>query len=45
MDNRMYDHMNGESMIQLTSKRIFYRGIFIFGGALLGGLISKTNFF
>ena len=45
MDNRMYDHMNGESMIQLTSKRIFYRGIFIFIGALLGGLISKANFF
>ena len=45
MDNRMYDHMNGRSMIQLTSKRIFYRGIFIFIGALFGGLISNTNFF
>ena len=45
MDNRMYEHMNGENMIQLSSKRIFYRGVFIFVGALIGGLISKTNFF
>ena len=45
MDNRMYEHMNGENMIQLSSKRIFYRGVFIFLGALIGGLISKTNFF
>ena len=45
MDNRMYEHMNGENMIQLSSKRIYYRGVFIFIGALIGGLISKTNFF
>lgn len=45
MDNRMYEHMNGKNMIQLSSKRIFYRGVFIFIGALLGGLISKSNFF
>ena len=45
MDNQMYKHMNGENMIQLSSKRIFYRGVFIFIGALIGGLISKTNFF
>ena len=45
MDNRMYEHMNGENMIQLSSKRIFYRGVFIFIGALIGGFISKTNFF
>ena len=45
MDNRMYEHMNGKNMIQLSSKRIFYRGVFIFVGALIGGLISKTNFF
>ena len=45
MDNRMYEHMNGESMIQLSSKRIFYRGVFIFIGALIGGLISKTSIF
>ena len=45
MDNRMYEHMKSKSMIKLTSKRIFYRGIFIFLGALLGGLISKTTFF
>ena len=45
MDNRMYEHMNGENMIQLSSKRIFYRGVFIFVGALIGGLISKTNLF
>ena len=45
MDNRMYEHMNGKNMIQLSSKRIFYRGVFIFIGALLGGFISKSNFF
>ena len=45
MVNRMYEHMNGENMIQLSSKRIYYRGVFIFIGALIGGLISKTNFF
>ena len=45
MDNQMYEHMNGKNMIQLSSKRIFYRGVFIFIGALIGGLISKTNFF
>ena len=45
MDNRMYEHMNGKRMIQLTSKRIFYRGFSIFLGALFGGLVSKTNFF
>ena len=36
MDNRMYEHMNGKNMIQLTSKRIFYRGLFIFLGLVLG---------
>ena len=45
MDNRMYEHMNGKNMIQLSSKRIFFRGFFIFLGALIGGLISKTEFF
>ena len=42
MDNRMYEHMNGENMIQLSSKRIYYRGVFIFIGALIGGLISVS---
>ena len=41
MDNRLYEHMVGKSMIQLTSKRIFYRGLFIFLGGLTGGLLTK----
>ena len=44
MDNRLYEHMLGKSMIKLTSKRIFYRGLFIFLGGLTGGLLTKTNF-
>jgi len=31
-------------MIKLTSKRIFYRGLSIFSGGILGGLITKHNF-
>jgi len=44
MDNRLYEHMLGKSMIQLTSKRILYRGLFIFLGGLAGGLLTKTDF-
>ena len=43
MDNRLYEHMLGKSMIQLTSKRILYRGLFIFLGGLIGGLLTKIN--
>ena len=44
MDNRLYEHMVGKSMIQLTSKRIFYRGLFIFLGGLFGGALTKLTF-
>ena len=44
MDNRLYEHMVGKSMIQLTSKRIFYRGLFIFLGGFVGGMLTKVNF-
>tara|TARA_Y100001980_G_C14547576_1_gene328235 strand:+ start:571 stop:1836 length:1266 start_codon:yes stop_codon:yes gene_type:complete len=43
MDNRLYEHMVGKSMIQLTSKRIFYRGLFIFLGGLFGGVLTKLT--
>ena len=32
MDNRLFEHMRGKNMIKLSSKRVFYRGIFIFLG-------------
>jgi len=44
MDNRLFEHMLGKNMIKLTSKRIFYRGLSIFSGGILGGLITKHNF-
>ena len=44
MDNRLYEHMNGKSMIKLTSKRVFYRGTAIFIGGFIGGLVSGINF-
>ena len=44
MDNRLYEHMVGKSMIQLTSKRIFYRGLFIFVGGFFGGVLTKLTF-
>ena len=44
MDNRLYEHMNGKSMIKLTSKRVFYRGTAIFIGGFIGGLVSEINF-
>ena len=43
MDNRLFELMTGKDMITLTSKRIFYRGFFIFLGGVLGGLISKQG--
>ncbi|MGY8763232.1 MAG: hypothetical protein ACKVLE_00715 [Fidelibacterota bacterium] len=43
MDNRLFELMTGKDMISLTSKRIFYRGLFIFLGGVLGGFISKQE--
>ena len=44
MDNRLFEHMRGKNMIKLSSKRVFYRGIFIFLGGILGGLLTKYDF-
>lgn len=43
MDTRLYEHMNNKSMIRITSKRVFYRGLSTFAGGLFGGAITKTN--
>ena len=43
MDTRLYEHMNNKSMIRITSKRIFYRGLSTFAGGLFGGALTKTN--
>jgi len=45
MDNRLYEHMLGQNMIKLTSKRIFYRGMSIFFGGLLGGYLTKNDLY
>jgi len=43
MDTRLYEHMNNKSMIRITSKRVFYRGLSTFAGGLFGGVLTKTN--
>ena len=43
MDTRLYEHMNNKSMIRITSKRVFYRGLSTFAGGLFGGALTKTN--
>ena len=43
LDNRLYEHMGGKSMIRITSKRIFYRGLSTFSGGLLGGALTKID--
>lgn len=43
MDNRLYEHMDGKSMIKLTSRRVFYRGVAIFIGGLIGGMVSEID--
>ena len=43
MDTRLYEHMNNKSMIRITSKRIFYRGLSTFAGGLFGGALTETN--
>jgi hypothetical protein len=44
MDNRLFEHMRGKNMIKLSSKRVFYRGLFIFLGGILGGVLTKHDF-
>ena len=43
LDNRLYEHMQGRSMIKITSKRILYKGLLIFIGGIIGGFLSKTD--
>ena len=44
LDNRRYEHMRSKNMIKVTSKRIFYRGLSIFLGGLIGGIITRDEF-
>ena len=41
LDNRLYEHMKNKKMIKVTSKRFFFRGLSIFIGGLIGGLLTK----
>ena len=43
LDNRLYEHMKNKKMIKVTSKRVFFRGLTIFIGGLIGGLITKNE--
>ena len=45
MDNRLYEHMLEKNMIALTSKRIFYKGLSIFLGGLLGGYLTRSELY
>ena len=41
LDNRLYEHMKSKKMIKITSKRVFFRGLSIFIGGLIGGGLTK----
>ena len=43
LDNRLYEHMKNKKMIQVTSKRVFFRGLSIFIGGLIGGLLTRNE--
>ena len=43
LDNRLYEHMKNKKMIKVTSKRIFIRGLSIFIGGLIGGLLTRSE--
>ena len=43
LDNRLYEHMRSKNMIKVTSNRIFYRGLSIFLGGLIGGIITRDE--
>ena len=43
LDNRIYEHMKNKKMIQVTSKRVFFRGLSIFIGGLIGGLLTRNE--
>ena len=43
LDNRLYEHMRSKNMIKITSKIIVYRGLSIFLGGLIGGVITRDE--
>jgi hypothetical protein len=43
LDNRLYEHMENKKMIKVTSKRIFFRGLSIFIGGLIGGILTREE--
>ena len=43
LDNRLYEHMKNKKMIKVTSKRFFFRGLSIFIGGLIGGLLTNNE--
>ena len=43
LDNRLYEHMKNKKMIQVTSRRVFFRGLSIFIGGLIGGLLTRNE--
>jgi tetratricopeptide (TPR) repeat protein len=44
LDNRLYEHMKSKKMIKITSKRVFFRGLSIFIGGLIGGVYTAFIF-
>ena len=43
MDNRLFELMKGENIINISAKRFYYRGISLFLGGLVGGYLSTIN--
>ena len=43
LDNRLYEHMKNKKMIKVTSKRFFFRGLSIFIGGLIGGILTRNE--
>ena len=43
MDNRLFELMKGENIINISAKRFYYRGISLFLGGLIGGYLSTLN--
>ena len=44
MDSRLLELTNGQNTINIITKSIYYRGVFIFFGGLLGGYLSKLEY-
>ena len=43
MDNRLFELMAGEHIINISAKRFYYRGICLFLGGLCGGYLSSLG--